>query len=253
MAALPDPLSGHLARPGTATTVSLGVAERPDASDTAATQHRWRPADDCRYRGARLRAKRLLDLVIATGLLVVAIPLLAIIGLAVAVSSPGPVIYRQTRVGRHDTRFRIRKFRTMHADADERLRRDPELRARYLAGGFKLSLAEDPRITRLGALLRKTSLDELPQLVNVIRGEMSLVGPRPVVPEELEQYGPYRAAYLEVYPGLTGAWQVSGRDAVRFPGRAMLDAEYLDGWSLGGDLRILALTIPAALTARGVE
>jgi lipopolysaccharide/colanic/teichoic acid biosynthesis glycosyltransferase len=197
-------------------------------------------------------AKRLVDLVVATVLIIAFAPLLVAIGFAVRLSSPGPAVYRQVRVGRHGQPFTIFKFRTMQADAEERLCRDRELRARYLAGGFKLATGEDPRITRLGAILRKTSLDELPQLLNVLRGEMSLVGPRPVLAEELAQYGPYRRAYLLAFPGMTGAWQVAGRDAVRFPRRAALDARYVENWSLLGDLAILLRTVPAALAARGV-
>jgi lipopolysaccharide/colanic/teichoic acid biosynthesis glycosyltransferase len=213
----------------------------------------WIPRSGCRYRGVRLAIKRVVDVTAASALLLGLTPVLGVLALAVRVSSPGPIFFRQVRIGRGGRPFTILKFRTMHADAEARLHESPELRERYLAGGFKLSLDEDPRITRLGSVLRRTSLDELPQLANVVRGEMSLVGPRPVLAEELGQYGEYRSAYLLAFPGLTGAWQVSGRDAVRFPGRAELDAEYLDSWSLTGDLSILARTVPAALTARGVE
>ncbi|MEL7155970.1 MAG: sugar transferase [Actinomycetota bacterium] len=213
----------------------------------------WAPSPSCRYGGLRLVAKRLLDLTVAIPMLVASAPLLAMVSLAVRVDSGGPVLYRQVRVGRHGRRFTILKFRTMHIDADSRLRSDPDLWRRYLDGGFKLSLEEDPRVTRIGALLRKTSLDELPQLLNVIRGDMSMVGPRPVIPEELEQYGRLLPAYLMASPGLTGAWQVAGRDAVRFPGRAQLDADYVERWSLAADIGIIMRTVPAAISARDVR
>lgn len=213
---------------------------------------RWVPKPGFRYRGFRLTLKRMIDVTAAGVLLLGLAPLLGALALAVRASSAGPVLFRQVRIGRNGRPFTILKFRTMHADAERLLREDPELWDRYLTGGFKLSLADDPRVTRLGSLLRRTSLDELPQLANVLRGEMSMVGPRPVLAEELDQYGRFRSAYLLAIPGLTGAWQVSGRDAVRFPGRAMLDAAYLDEWSLLGDLSILARTVPVALTARGV-
>lgn len=228
---------------------SAGLAP-PDSTNERSS---WAPSPSCRYRGPRLRAKRLFDLVVAVPLLIVSSPILAIVGLAVRVESGGPVLYRQVRVGRHGRRFAIVKFRTMHVDAECRLRSDPELWRRYIDGGFKLSLDEDPRITRIGAMLRKTSLDELPQLLNVIRGDMSMVGPRPVIPEELEQYGHLLPAYLMANPGLTGAWQVAGRDAVRFPGRAQLDADYVERWSLAGDLGIIMRTVPAAISARDVR
>ena len=226
----------------------LGALDPLDTSGAV----RWAPKPGCRYRGFRLTLKRMIDVTVAGVLLIGLAPVFGVLALAVRVSSPDPIVFRQVRIGRNGRPFIILKFRTMQVDAERSLRQDPELRARYLTGGFKLSLAEDPRVTRLGSILRRTSLDELPQLVNVLRGEMSLVGPRPVLAEELVQYGGYRPAYLLAFPGLTGAWQVSGRDAVRFPGRAMLDAQYLDDWSLAGDLSILARTIPVALTARGV-
>ncbi len=219
----------------------------------SAVATRWQPRPDHRYQGWRLMVKRLVDTVMAAGLLVLLLPVMVLTALAIRLSSRGPAIYRQLRVGRHGEPFTMYKFRTMCPDAEERLLSDPELHARYLEGGFKLALGEDPRVTGLGAFLRRTSLDEVPQLWNVIRGEMSLVGPRPVVPEELDQYCAYVQAYLMAIPGLTGAWQVSGRDAVKFPGRARCDAAYIDGWSLQSDIRILFRTLPAAAAARGVE
>ena len=135
--------------------------------------------------------------------------------------------------------------------ADRMLLASEEMYRRYVACNYKLPDTEDPRLTRLGRVLRRTSLDELPQLWNVLRGEMSLVGPRPVVPDEVREYGEYARLLLRVKPGLTGAWQVSGRSAVGYPERARLDLAYVAGRSLADDLRILARTIPAVLGRRG--
>ncbi len=223
------------------------------ASELMSDPALWRPSPGCRYRGFRLVAKRVLDLVLAVPMLLVFAPILAVVGVVVRMESDGPALYRQVRVGQHGRRFTILKFRSMHANAESRLRSDTDLWNRYLEGGFKLSLDEDPRVTRTGSFLRKTSLDELPQLVNVIRGDMSMVGPRPVIPEELEQYGNLLPAYLMATPGLTGAWQVAGRDAVRFPGRAQLDADYLERWSMVRDITIILRTLPAAISGRDVR
>jgi lipopolysaccharide/colanic/teichoic acid biosynthesis glycosyltransferase len=146
------------------------------------------------------------------------------------------------------------KVRSMHADAEDRLRADPVLYERYVAHGFKLPEADDPRITRVGRILRKSSLDELPQAFSVLVGAMSVVGPRPVVPVELQTlYGDRSDIYLVTKPGLTGLWQVSGRSKVGGEERVRLDEQYIDGWSPLLDVRVLIRTIPAVLTARGAH
>lgn len=214
---------------------------------------RWTPRSQHRYRGWRLRLKRALDLAAASVLVAVLWPVMVATALVIRSTSRGPAIFRQRRVGRGGELFTVYKFRTMHPNADVRLQEDPVLYALYRDGGFKIALDEDPRVTAMGRFLRKSSMDELPQLFNVLRGDMSLVGPRPVVPDELAEYGDLVDAYLMAIPGLTGAWQVSGRDEIKFPERAHLDANYIDGWSLRRDARIALLTIPATLAARGVE
>lgn len=229
-------------------TTTIDRVEWASAGDSL-----WQPRRGYRYRGRRLMAKRLLDVVFAASLLVALIPLLIVLFVGVRAGSPGPGLFRQERIGRNGRPFTILKFRSMHTDAERRLVEDPELRRRYLNGGYKLPLDADPRITKLGAILRRTSLDELPQLWNVLKGEMSLVGPRPVLREELNEYGRYVGAYLIAWPGLTGPWQVAGRDAVRFPLRGRFDAEYVDDWSLVVDIKILLRTIPSAIRARGVQ
>ncbi len=193
---------------------------------------------------AERAAKVVIDRVGALVALILLSPVLAVIAVAVRRDSPGPVLFRQRRIGFGGRPFTIYKFRSMAGDAEERLRRDG-LYDTYVANGFKLPPGDDPRITRLGSMLRRTSLDELPQLLNVLRGSMSLVGPRPVVPDELACYGELASAYTGVRPGVTGYWQVNGRSDVGFPERAELDAYYYDNRSLRVDLRILVRTVVA--------
>lgn len=235
------------------TKAALGGVGEGESDGRRSGEPRWQPRLGHRYRGSRLMLKRLLDVVGAFLLLVALSPVLVATGVAIRLTSPGPALFRQCRVGQSGRHFRIVKFRSMKVDAERQLETDDELRTRYLNDGYKLPLHDDPRITRLGRILRKTSIDELPQLWNVLKGEMSLVGPRPVVPDELAEYRGYVHAYLMARPGLSGLWQVAGRDAVQFPHRARMDAEYIDGWSLRKDVAILLRTVPAAARARGVN
>lgn len=200
------------------------------------------------------RIKRLMDLVGSLLLLVLLGPVMALLALLVRLSSPGPVFFSQERLGHRGRRFFIYKFRTMHQDAQQRLEADPELYQIYVANNYKLPKGEDPRITGLGKILRVLSLDELPQLFNVLKGDMSLVGPRPIVPPELAEYGEYGELFLSVKPGLTGNWQVSGRSAiVDYTRRAALDIEYIRDQSLKTDVNILLRTIPAVLRRKGAH
>ncbi|MGH7515382.1 MAG: sugar transferase [Gemmatimonadales bacterium] len=200
-----------------------------------------------------LLVKRIVDIVGATVGLTITAPLLAMIALAIRLESRGPVLFRQSRVGAWGQRFKCLKFRTMRMDAEEMLRRDPVLHAKYVANNFKLPEGEDPRITRMGRLLRITSLDELPQFWNVLRGEMALIGPRPVVPDELNEYGEKRRVLLSVKPGMTGAWAIIGRSRVGYPQRAAIELGYVSGWRFKEDLSILWRTLPAVLTRRGAH
>jgi exopolysaccharide production protein ExoY len=204
-------------------------------------------------KGWQLFLKRMLDLVGSSLGLILLSPLVVLIGAAIKLESRGPVIFGHDRLGVNGRRFKCRKFRSMHRDADQRLRSDPELYAKYVANNYKLPEDQDPRLTHVGRLLRRTSLDEVPQLINVLRGQMSLVGPRPIVPEELERYGHGAAVFLSLKPGMTGAWQVNGRSRVGYPDRAAMDLDYARTWSLARDLLILARTIPVVLGARGAH
>lgn len=189
--------------------------------------------------------KRVGDIVVSATLLVALAPLFAVIALAIAVESRGPVFFRHWRVGRNRQGFHCLKFRTMQVDAEQRLRQDPTLWATYRENGFRIPDDEDPRVTRLGRLLRRTSLDELPQLINVLRGDMSLIGPRPIVHEELEHYAGSERLLLSVRPGITGLWAVSGRHRLAYPERAAVELGYVRTWSLLGDVGIALRTVQA--------
>lgn len=194
--------------------------------------------------------KRALDVTVSLVGLSLTLPVWLVVAIMVRRTSPGPVLFRQPRVGRDGRAFTVLKFRSMCIDAEARLRH-LGLYETYVATGYKLPLADECRVTRVGRFLRKTSLDELPQLLNVLRGDMSLVGPRPVVPAELSSYGDLVHCYLAVRPGITGIWQVSGRSHVRFPERAHLDHHYFHRRSLRLDLAILARTPLAVLRGDG--
>lgn len=193
--------------------------------------------------------KRLIDVFGSLTLLLLTAPLASVICLAIATTSPGGVFFRQERTGRDGHPFVMLKFRTMRAGADaERA----ALAARNEANGHLFKLREDPRITPVGRLLRRLSLDELPQLINVLRAEMSLVGPRPLPVADSGYTGPARIR-LSVLPGLTGLWQISGRSELSWEEMVRLDMHYVERRSLALDLAILARTIPAVLSARGAH
>jgi exopolysaccharide biosynthesis polyprenyl glycosylphosphotransferase len=192
--------------------------------------------------------KRGVDLVFGTLILIGLSPLLAAIALAIKLDSPGPVLYRQERVGRDGRRFMMYKFRSMHQDAERLLE---QLRDRNEATGPLFKIKDDPRVTAVGRVLRRFSLDELPQLFNVLHGEMSLVGPRPPVPSEVAQYDDWHLGRLRAVPGMTGLWQASGRSEVPFHDMVRLDLHYIQNWSLSLDFEILLRTIPAVVTHRG--
>jgi len=202
------------------------------------------PADEL-----RLMAKRALDIVVAAAALVLLSPLMLLIALLVRLTSPGPVIFRQQRCGLNGRRFTLYKFRSMCENAEELKPQLAHLNEKKTA--FKI--ANDPRVTPLGRLLRKFSLDELPQLWNVLRGDMSLVGPRPPVPEEVERYERWQRRRLRMRPGLTCLWALEGRDELEFDDWIRKDLEYIDNWSLGLDLAILMRTIPSVLTGKGAH
>jgi exopolysaccharide production protein ExoY len=196
-------------------------------------------------------ARRVLDLVGASVLLLLALPLLLLGALAVLIGSGRPVLFGHRRIGRDGRTFRCWKLRTMTHGAELWLASDPLLRERHAASGFKLPIHEDPRITPVGRWLRRTHIDELPQLANVLAGSMSLVGPRPIVERELAHYGDAAAELLSTRPGIFGAWTCRGRERPPYPERARLELAYVRTRSLRGDLAILLRSVPVVL--RGQE
>jgi exopolysaccharide production protein ExoY len=195
-----------------------------------------------------LRSKRVVDIALALSGLVLLAPLLIICYVVTLVTSPGPALFRHRRVGFNGKYFDCLKFRTMVSDAPERLRHlletDPTAAAEWAS---QRKLRYDPRVTAIGAILRKSSLDELPQLFNVLKGDMSIVGPRPVTDDELNMYSDAADAYLACRPGLTGLWQVSGRSTTTYKKRVACDTFYARSWSMSLDAKILIVTIPALL------
>ncbi|WP_413542291.1 sugar transferase [Arthrobacter sp. YA7-1] len=193
-------------------------------------------------------AKRLFDIVVSAGLTLLFSPLLAAVALLVRIDSPGPILFRQERVGFQGTPFKMLKFRSMVVDAESRL---AELAHRNEGNGLLFKVKNDPRITRVGGSLRRYSLDELPQLFNVLSGSMSLVGPRPPLPSEVEDYEQDVRRRLLVKPGVTGLWQVSGRSSLSWQDSVRLDLYYVENWSLAGDLIILLRTARAVVGGHG--
>ena len=218
--------------------------------DDADPQHVFAPALAPRARAF----KRILDLALGSVALVVTAPVLGAAMIAVRVESRGPIFFKQTRPGLNGRAFRLLKLRTMHVDNDDREH------SAYVASlingtgerhGGMYKLATDPRVTRVGRVLRRYSIDELPQLINVLRGDMSMVGPRPAVAAELELYDAWHWLRLRVKPGMTGAWQVAGRCELTYAEMVALDIGYWQNWSLRSELRIILRTLPAVLSARG--
>lgn len=196
--------------------------------------------------------KRAMDLVLAFTVLTFLSPLLILIYALLKIFDPGPALFTQLRVGRDGRTFTVYKFRTMRLDASERL--DNMLAGDPIAASewaeFQ-KLKRDPRVTMLGRILRKTSLDELPQLLNIVRGEMSVIGPRPVTSGEIHRYGADYPYYTAVRPGVLGLWQVKGRNALTYPERIAYDVQYVKTWSIWQDIKILFLAVPVVLMARG--
>lgn len=231
------------------------VLERFDAS----ARPLWRCQIRNRVRRLRLRwnwevrrdpwLKRLFDILCSSIVLCIFAPLFLLIAALIKLEDRGPVFFTQIRVGKYGRLFKMYKFRSMCSDAEKRLE---ELKAKnHHKEGVTFKIKDDPRITRVGKWLRKLSLDEMPQFINVLRGEMSFVGPRPPVPREVALYTPAQRRRLAVQPGITCIWQVSGRAEIDFSGQVALDVRYIESQSLLTDLKIAVQTIPAVLSGRG--
>lgn len=204
--------------------------------------------DQIRLIGWKAAVKRVLDLAIVLLLGVLSLPVLLLAILAVRLDDGGPVFFVQRRVGKDGRLFRLYKFRTMVVDAEDRLKDLQELNE---AGQHFFKIREDPRVTRVGRFLRKWSIDEIPQFWNVIRGDMSMVGPRPPIPMEVARYEPWHRRRLRIKPGITGVWQISGRSEVPFDEAVRLDLFYIENWSVGYDAFILTKTVWAVLGRGG--
>ncbi|MDW8403164.1 exopolysaccharide biosynthesis polyprenyl glycosylphosphotransferase [Chloroflexus sp.] len=194
------------------------------------------------------RLKRVLDVTVAIIAIVLTAPIMLITAILIKLESPGPVIFKQVRVGKDGEHFYCYKFRSMYIDAEQRLR---ELQAKNEADGPVFKIKRDPRVTRVGRVIRKLSIDELPQLFNVLKGEMSLVGPRPALPSEVAKYTYEQIGRLHAIPGITGLQQVSGRSDLDFKRWVELDLQYIAEQSIWKDIEILLRTIPAVLLGRG--
>ncbi|MEK4962231.1 sugar transferase [Bacillus sp. FSL M7-0110] len=199
-----------------------------------------------------LCAKRIMDLLGAIVGLIVFSPIFLLISiLYMTGDNKGPIFFKQIRMGKDGKEFHIYKFRSMVINAEEKLKGNEILYKKYIDNNYKLEPNEDPRITKVGQFLRKTSLDELPQFLNVLKGDMSLVGPRPVVQEELIEYGKRKDEFLSVKPGLTGYWQVSGRSDVGYPERVDLELYYIYNCSIWFDMKIIFLTMVHVIMRKG--
>jgi exopolysaccharide biosynthesis polyprenyl glycosylphosphotransferase len=198
----------------------------------------------------KLVIKTVVDLAVAALLLIMLAPLFIVISAAIKLTSEGPVFFKQVRYGLRGREFKIYKFRSMYLDAEKRM---DEIRHLNEMSGPVFKIMRDPRVTPIGRFLRKTSLDELPQLINVLRGEMSLVGPRPPIPSEVKEYERWQRRRLSMKPGLTCLWQVKGRNRIEFERWMELDLQYIDNWSLGLDLKIILRTVPVVLFGYGAS
>lgn len=236
------------------TGASLVLASR--LTDIAGPRIHWRPIDGLplmrvelpQYTGVRHSMKRLMDILMASAGIVVAFPLLVVIGLLVKLEDGGPILFRQARVGVNGRRFMMHKFRSMRTDAETLVADLSELNE---GNGKLFKIRNDPRVTRVGSFIRRYSLDELPQLWDVLRGSMSLVGPRPPLPREVADYEKHIHRRLNVRPGITGLWQVSGRSDLSWDESVRLDLYYVENWSPAGDILILFKTVRAVLTKDG--
>lgn len=195
--------------------------------------------------------KRFIDITIACIGIVICIPIFIIIGIAIKIDSKGPIFFKHKRIGKYGKILNIYKFRTMVENAEEAMKYFTEEQKKEFKENFKLE--NDPRVTRVGKILRKTSLDELPQIINILKGEMSIIGPRPIVKTELEKYGKNKDKFLSVAPGLTGNWAANGRSDVTYEERITLELDYIDNRSLKLDLKIFLKTIGSVLKGKGAR
>jgi exopolysaccharide biosynthesis polyprenyl glycosylphosphotransferase len=258
--------AGSSLRHGSAMQAAIRICERFGVPFALPANHfrfdRARPADtramsdgyihylNVDHKPYQQAVKRVLDVLVSGCVLLVLSPVLLLVALMIAVTSRGPCLFRQQRVGHHGRPFYMLKFRTMVVDAEAR---QASLLSRNEQSGPVFKIKDDPRITRLGRILRRYSIDELPQFINVLRGDMSIVGPRPPLPSEVAKYEAWQRRRLSVRPGITCVWQVSGRNNISFEEWMYLDMRYIDHWSLAEDLKLILKTVPVVVTGRGAS
>ena len=259
-------IAGHATREGPEMQEAVRVCERfgtPFALPASEFRfQRATPADPkairdgyvhyvtVRPRPVQSALKRLFDIVVSSCVIALLLPLFLIVAVAIKLTSRGPVLFKQERVGLHGGRFHMLKFRSM-VDRAEQMRAALEAKNEQTGPVFKMQ--RDPRITTVGRLIRKVSIDELPQFINVLRGEMAIVGPRPPLPSEVARYEPWQRRRLSVRPGITCVWQVSGRNEISFEQWMYLDMQYIDHWTLTKDLKLILMTLPAVVSGRGAS
>ena len=236
-----DILTGASAAPSQLATEAPVLSPTPILEFEKAAWRVVRHSQDFRERASEW-SKRAVDFVGSLALLVALSPFILLVIIAIKISSPGPILFEQVRIGRRGRPFRCLKFRTMVPGAEELLKNNAALRAAF-ERNYKIK--DDPRVSRLGALLRSSSFDEIPQLWNVVRGDMSLIGPRPVVPPELAKYGAHAKKLLSVMPGVSGLWQTCGRSDTTYEQRVRFDMLYVDHRSLWLDIKLILLTVVA--------
>jgi exopolysaccharide biosynthesis polyprenyl glycosylphosphotransferase len=259
-------ISGNVQKHGAEMQAAIKLCERfgipfalpahPFRMDRARPEQRHAVADGYLHFATHAPAphqmaiKRLFDIVSSAAALVVLSPLLLGVAVAIKLTSRGPIFFKQKRVGLHGKPFNMLKFRSMVVNAEEL---KAKLEAHNEQTGPVFKMKNDPRITGIGRFIRKYSIDELPQLLNVLRGEMSVVGPRPPIPKEVEKYAAWQRRRLSVRPGLTCIWQVSGRNQITFEEWMYLDMQYIDNWTLLTDLSLILKTVPVVITGRGAS
>ncbi len=234
-------------RPATRSDRTRGIYELVDFPDRHFRRVCYFPQPERRKKFYGI-AKRALDISISFSVFLAALPLIAAIVALVKMTSPGPVFFRHKRLGKNGVEFDCLKFRTMVSDAEEQLKKNEQIRQQFEE---KFKIENDPRITPVGKFLRRTSLDELPQLIQVLQGKMTLIGPRPIVRQEAEKYSIYTGKLLTVKPGLSGLWQTSGRSNTTYEERVLLDMRYIDSRCLKLDLQLLVLTAGAVIKKSG--
>ena len=230
-------------------TTNIYASHVVGTGQTSSLKWLSRPKQDTRVTAHMSTFKRGLDILASAVLLIMLAPLFAVVALAIKIDSTGPVFFRQTRVGYRGEHFKLWKYRSMYMDAEKR--KQELLKRNDIEGNLLFKMKDDPRVTGVGRFIRKYSIDELPQLWNVLTGDMSLVGPRPAVPAEVSQYSSQQRGRLLAVPGITCIWQVGGRSTIPFEQQVQMDIDYIKNQSTWLDIKLLFLTVPAVLFAKG--